>query len=168
MYREDIIKKSRAKNKKKKKEENRKRGWFYGDDWLDDEDTDRVWQVVCFTEEDWTHLTEKFCDATSKVERELYRSLSQNFLPEIPRLFEEKERLQRKRYIIFIKAIYLFELELLEFELCYLKYYYNLFCLLLILIINLVQCKCFNNSYCKSKKKLLMNLYLYYKPEEFV
>ncbi|XP_045458493.1 uncharacterized protein LOC123668847 [Melitaea cinxia] len=99
LYREDIIKKSRAKNKKKKKEESRKRGWFYGDDWLDDEDTDRVWQVVCFTEEDWTHLTEKFCDASTKVERELYRSLSQNFLPEIPRLFEEKERLQRKRLL---------------------------------------------------------------------
>ncbi|CAH1647617.1 unnamed protein product [Spodoptera littoralis] len=99
LYREDIIKKPKGKNKKKKNKENKKRGWFYGDDWLDDEDTDRVWQVVCFTEEDWTHLTEKFSKATSKVEKELYRSLSQNFLPEIPRLFQEKERLQRKRLL---------------------------------------------------------------------
>ncbi|XP_046977534.1 uncharacterized protein LOC124543377 [Vanessa cardui] len=98
LYREDIIKKPRTKNRRRKRE-SRKRGWFYGDDWLDDEDTDRVWQVVCFTEEDWTHLTEKFNDATSKVEKELHRSLSQNFLPEIPRLFEEKERLQRKRLL---------------------------------------------------------------------
>ncbi|KAJ8737517.1 hypothetical protein PYW08_000112 [Mythimna loreyi] len=99
LYREDIVKKQKGKNKKKKNKENKKRGWFYGDDWLDDEDTERVWQVVCFTEEDWTHLTEKFSKATSKVEKELYRSLSQNFLPEIPRLFQEKERLQRKRLL---------------------------------------------------------------------
>ncbi|XP_028174185.1 bromodomain-containing protein DDB_G0270170-like [Ostrinia furnacalis] len=99
LYREDIIKKPKGKSKKKKNKESRKRGWFYGDDWLDDEESERVWQVVCFTEEDWTHLTEKFKKATSKVEKELYRSLSQNFLPEIPRLFQEKERLQRKRLL---------------------------------------------------------------------
>ncbi|CAB3225655.1 unnamed protein product [Arctia plantaginis] len=99
LYREDVVKKPKGKNKKKKNKESRKRGWFYGDDWLDDDDTERVWQVVCFTEEDWTHLTEKFRKATSKVEKELYRSLSQNFLPEIPRLFQEKERLQRKRLL---------------------------------------------------------------------
>ncbi|XP_045784196.1 uncharacterized protein LOC123880244 [Maniola jurtina] len=97
LYREDIIK--RKGKSKKKKRESRKRGWFYGDDWLDDDETDRVWQVVCFTEDDWTHLTEKFSRATSKVEKELHRSLSQNFLPEIPRLFQEKERLQRKRLL---------------------------------------------------------------------
>lgn len=97
LYREDIIKKPKSKSKKKKAKETKKRGWFYGDDWLDDDETERVWQVVCFTEEDWTHLTEKFSKASSKVEKELYRSLSQNFLPEIPRLFQEKERLQRKR-----------------------------------------------------------------------
>ncbi|XP_031767410.2 uncharacterized protein LOC113521701 isoform X2 [Galleria mellonella] len=99
LYREDIIKKPKSKNKKKKSKDSKKRGWFYGDDWLDDDETERVWQVVCFTEEDWTHLTEKFSKATSKVEKELYRSLSQNFLPEIPRLFLEKERLQRKRLL---------------------------------------------------------------------
>ncbi|CAH0402010.1 unnamed protein product [Chilo suppressalis] len=99
LYREDIIRKPKGKSKKKRSKESKKRGWFYGDDWLDDDETERVWQVVCFTEEDWTHLTEKFSKATSKVEKELYRSLSQNFLPEIPRLFQEKERLQRKRLL---------------------------------------------------------------------
>lgn len=85
--------------------ESRRRSCFFGDVWLDEDEADRVWQVVCFTEEDWTHLTEKFSKATSKVEKELYRSLSQNFLPEIPRLFQEKERLQRKRYEF--KTIYI-------------------------------------------------------------
>lgn len=93
LYREDLKKK--GKHKRKKKESGK--GWFYGDDYLDEEDTERVWQVVCFTEADWLHLTDRFSKATSKVEKELYCSLSQNFLPEIPRLFQEKERLQRKR-----------------------------------------------------------------------
>ncbi|XP_038216815.1 uncharacterized protein LOC119835850 [Zerene cesonia] len=96
LYREDIVKK--PKGKKKKKNKDKKRGWLHGEDWNDDE-TERVWQVVCFTEEDWTHLTQKFSKATSKVEKELFRSLSQNFMPEIPRLFQEKERLQRKRLL---------------------------------------------------------------------
>ncbi|CAK1555028.1 unnamed protein product [Leptosia nina] len=94
LYREDIIRK--PKGKKKKKNKDKKRGWLHGEDWNDDE-TERVWQVVCFTEEDWTHLTQRFSKANSKVEKELFRSLSQNFMPEIPRLFQEKERLQRKR-----------------------------------------------------------------------
>lgn len=43
LYREDVIRK--GKPKKKKGKESKKRGWFYGDDWLDDEETERVWQV---------------------------------------------------------------------------------------------------------------------------
>ncbi|XP_013179195.1 PREDICTED: uncharacterized protein LOC106126234 isoform X2 [Papilio xuthus] len=96
LYREDVIRKPKSRGRRKRGREGRKRGWFYGDDWLDDDESVRVWQVVCFTENDWNHLTDKFRRATSKVEKELYRSLSQNFLPEIPRLFHEKERLQRK------------------------------------------------------------------------
>ncbi|VVC96963.1 unnamed protein product [Leptidea sinapis] len=96
LYREDIIRKPKGKKKKKNKE--RKRGWLHGDDGKDEE-TERIWQVVCFTEEDWKLLTLKFSKANSKVEKELYRSLSQNFMPEIPRLFQEKERLQRKRLL---------------------------------------------------------------------
>ncbi|XP_022118266.2 uncharacterized protein LOC110995408 isoform X1 [Pieris rapae] len=96
LYREDIIRKPKAKKKKKNKD--KKRGWLHGDECNEDE-TERVWQVVCFTEEDWTNLTQKFSKATSKIEKELFRSLSQNFMPEIPRLFHEKERLQRKRLL---------------------------------------------------------------------
>lgn len=94
LYREDL-KKKKGKHKRKKKESGK--CGLYGDDYLDEEETERVWQVVCFTEEDWIHLAERFRKATSKVEKELFRSLSQNFLPEIPRLFKEKEQLQRKR-----------------------------------------------------------------------
>jgi hypothetical protein len=54
-----------------------------------------LWQVICFTREDWEQITEKFADGKSKAERALYATLKEDFLPEIPRLFEEKEKLQR-------------------------------------------------------------------------
>uniref|UniRef100_A0A1Y1K7W9 Bromo domain-containing protein n=1 Tax=Photinus pyralis TaxID=7054 RepID=A0A1Y1K7W9_PHOPY len=58
-----------------------------------------VWQVVCFTEEDWFQLAKKFKESTSKAECQLYHTLTENFLPELPRLFCEKEQLARKRLL---------------------------------------------------------------------
>nr|CAI5862236.1 unnamed protein product [Callosobruchus analis] len=58
-----------------------------------------IWQVICFTEDDWFQLTKKFKKSTSKVERQLYQTLNENFLPELPRLFREKENLARKRLL---------------------------------------------------------------------
>ncbi|XP_030766018.1 uncharacterized protein LOC115890048 [Sitophilus oryzae] len=58
-----------------------------------------IWQVICFTEEDWFQLTKKFKSSTSKPERALHHTLSKNFLPELPRLFKEKERQARKRLL---------------------------------------------------------------------
>ncbi|XP_035708926.1 mucin-12 isoform X2 [Folsomia candida] len=57
------------------------------------------WQVVCYTEEDWQVLTRKFKNCKSIHEKNLHRTLSSDFLPELPRLFAEKERLQRKRML---------------------------------------------------------------------
>ena len=54
-------------------------------------------QVACFTEEDWRRLCDSLASATSKNEKVLYRTLKEDFLPEIPNLFAEKERQQRKR-----------------------------------------------------------------------
>lgn len=58
-----------------------------------------VWQVICFTEDDWFQLAKKFKESTTKVEKQLYQTLNENFLPELPRLFREKERLARKRLL---------------------------------------------------------------------
>ncbi|KAI9552769.1 hypothetical protein GHT06_020649 [Daphnia sinensis] len=55
------------------------------------------WTVACFTEEDWSELCDSLSIATSKNEKNLYRTLKEDFLPEIPNLFAEKERQQRKR-----------------------------------------------------------------------
>lgn len=49
-------------------------------------------QVQCFSEEDWNALAEKFEECTSKLERSLLQTLREDFLPEIPRLFQEKEK----------------------------------------------------------------------------
>uniref|UniRef100_A0A1B6CT19 Cat eye syndrome critical region protein 2 n=1 Tax=Clastoptera arizonana TaxID=38151 RepID=A0A1B6CT19_9HEMI len=57
------------------------------------------WQVVCYTESDWERLSIKMEDSSCKVERALHTVLAEDFLPEIPRLFEEKEKLQRKRFL---------------------------------------------------------------------
>lgn len=58
-----------------------------------------IWQVICFTEQDWFHLAKRFKKSTSKAEKLLYHTLSENFLPELPRLFKEKEKLARKRLL---------------------------------------------------------------------
>jgi len=57
------------------------------------------WQVVCYTEEDWQLLTRKFKNCKSLHEKNLHATLRDDFLPELPRLFAEKERLQRKRML---------------------------------------------------------------------
>lgn len=49
-------------------------------------------QVQCFSEEDWNSLAEKFEECSSKLERSLLQTLREDFLPEIPRLFQEKEK----------------------------------------------------------------------------
>lgn len=54
-----------------------------------------TWQVICYTEEDWEKLAAQLKGSTVKDEKALYRVLAEDFLPEIPRLFAEKERLQR-------------------------------------------------------------------------
>ncbi|RZF40813.1 hypothetical protein LSTR_LSTR003323 [Laodelphax striatellus] len=116
LYREDYPK---AKKKKKKPREREKQkmgrkrrggggkvtddssGGGGSDDTCDSEGEGDMglgqWQVVCYTESDWERLALQMEDSKSKEERALHAVLSEDFLPEIPRLFEEKERLQRKR-----------------------------------------------------------------------
>lgn len=56
-----------------------------------------VWQVICFTEEDWHNLATKFKSSKNTKERDLYKTLNDDFLPEIPRLFRKKELLRRRQ-----------------------------------------------------------------------
>lgn len=62
---------------------------------LDSKDT--IWQVICFSEEDWQNLAAKFKTSTNAKERELFQILDENFLPKLPQLFRERERLRRRK-----------------------------------------------------------------------
>lgn len=53
------------------------------------------WTVACFTEDDWRELGHSLANSSSKNEKILYRTLKEDFLPEIPNLFAEKDRQQR-------------------------------------------------------------------------
>lgn len=64
-----------------------------------------VWQVICFTEEDWTNLATKFEKSKNLKERALYETLRDNFLPKIPNLFKKKELLRRRRYDFVVVVV---------------------------------------------------------------
>lgn len=57
----------------------------------------RVWQVICFTEEDWQNLANKFKNSKTRKESALYKTLAEDFLPNIPALFKAKEAERRRR-----------------------------------------------------------------------
>lgn len=62
----------------------------------------RVWQVICFTEQDWVDLANKFKHSKSRKESAFYKALDEDFLPSIPVLFKAKQAEQRRRYEIII------------------------------------------------------------------
>lgn len=62
-------------------------------------------KVACFTEDDWSELCDSLSIATSKNEKILYRTLKEDFLPEIPNLFAEKERQQRYTFFNSLGSI---------------------------------------------------------------
>lgn len=72
LYREDYVdslwdKKSRIKNKRRRKrkreEKEEKEGEDSEDDSVHEENRESVWQVVCFTQQDWSRLVDKFRDS---------------------------------------------------------------------------------------------------------
>ncbi|XP_041367333.1 uncharacterized protein LOC121381963 isoform X2 [Gigantopelta aegis] len=57
------------------------------------------WHVVCSTLEDWQKLADSFKDATIRCDKILFKTLSEDFLPEIPRIVEEQEKELKKRLL---------------------------------------------------------------------
>lgn len=59
--------------------------------------SEHIWQVICFTEDDWHNLANKFKSSKYRKEQNLYKCLVEDFLPSIPYLFKAKEAERRRR-----------------------------------------------------------------------
>ncbi len=56
--------------------------------------------MVCLTLKDWEDLTEKYAKSKKTCDRELHETLAESFLPEIIKMFAEKEREERRRLLM--------------------------------------------------------------------
>ena len=88
------------KGKKKKKPE-------VGKDNNEDEEGNEItppgWYLACQTENDWNNLVNAFSKSKKKAEKELYSVLSENFLPDVVKMFQDKEREDRIRILMLNK-----------------------------------------------------------------
>lgn len=90
LYREDKAKAAPATANQPKK---RKKDQATGTDGCAKPESN--WQVICFSEDDWQAVTDKFASSTNKHERALHTLLTESFLPRIPALFRKRERERR-------------------------------------------------------------------------
>jgi len=95
-------KERKKKKKDKKKKKKKKKGEIHSASSDEEEgDTNQsTWSVACLTLKDWEDLTEKYKKSKKKAEKELYETLSDGFLPEIVKMFAEKEREERRRLML--------------------------------------------------------------------
>ena len=56
--------------------------------------------MACLTLQDWEDLTAKYKNSKKKSEKDLYETLSESFLPEIVKMFDEKEKEERRKLLL--------------------------------------------------------------------
>merc|ERR1712051_246866 len=98
------LKKRKKKEKKKKKKKKSSKGDVHSassaeEDEAVDQPPQSTWSVACLTLQDWEDLTEKYKNSKKKSEKDLYETLSESFLPEIVKMFAEKEKDERRKLL---------------------------------------------------------------------
>jgi len=58
------------------------------------------WYLVCSAESQWMDLVQKYKKSKKKQDRELFETLNDNFLPDIIKMFEEKEREEKLKLLM--------------------------------------------------------------------
>lgn len=102
--RKEKERKKKKKEKKKKKKKKSSKGDIHSASSGDEEEAEIVpqstWSVACLTLQDWEDLTNKYKNSKKKHEKELFETLSESFLPEIVKMFAEKEKEERRRLLL--------------------------------------------------------------------
>ena len=57
---------------------------------VSNEDSKRLWSLVCSTKDEWEELAEKFSKSQNRDEKNLHKTLTVDFLAEISRMLEAK------------------------------------------------------------------------------
>ncbi|XP_035673400.1 cat eye syndrome critical region protein 2 homolog isoform X2 [Branchiostoma floridae] len=65
----------------------------------DEREFNERWSLICSTAEDWSDLAESFKGSRTQVERRLYKTLMEDFVPEIPEMIAAKEKLQDRKLL---------------------------------------------------------------------
>ena len=58
------------------------------------------WSLACSAESQWVELTNRLKKSKKKQDKELYETLAENFLPEISKMFSEKEREEKIKLML--------------------------------------------------------------------
>jgi len=93
-------KKKKEKKKKKKKKSARRESTTTEDDGEGCESsTQPKWSVACLTLQDWENLAAKYEKSKKRCDKELYETIHDSFLPEIVKMYAEKEREEKRKLL---------------------------------------------------------------------
>jgi hypothetical protein len=56
-----------------------------------------AWSCCCSTLQEWQELTDSFENSRHPVEKELFKNLTENFLPMLPDIFKQEEKMRRQK-----------------------------------------------------------------------
>ncbi|XP_078491492.1 uncharacterized protein LOC100179806 isoform X3 [Ciona intestinalis] len=86
-------KKHKKKGWKKKKREAGEDYEYFSSDRL----SESKWEVVCYNVNDWKQLAKKMVDGISEKEEALHQLITENFLPNLPKIVEDMENQKRQK-----------------------------------------------------------------------